>query len=310
MNTSTSIDSRLPTALRTATRAGRRLDSITIADGKSSNNSPDSAPRAHKPRTLTAPLFAAGRCFGLSPGTLRTPGANPPASPPRTLTHRALTLLAPLLLAGALLGVSSNAAAQLAVSLSADPTVAPGGRIIVTATVTGAVAPDGSLTTVWNHQDAGAYFTALGGPEVGRLGGVIGTTMGLTLNVPAPTAAVLAAATPPVTSVDVTIRLTVTDPMAAAGQGMVEDEVTITVMAAAAPTPPSSQTLTINPTAVTESATPTDITATVTLNGGTFAIARQFSLSSLSGGSTGTTATAGTDYTALGGVPPSPSPRI
>ena len=69
-------------------------------------------------------------------------------------------------------------------------------------------------------------------------------------------------------------------------------------------TPPTSQTLTINPTSVTESATPTDITATVTLNGGTFAIARQFSLSSLSGGATGTTATAGTDYTALGGVTP------
>ena len=136
MNTSTSIDSRLSTALRTATRialrtatrAGRRPDSITIADGKSSNNSPDSAPRAHKPRTLTAPLFAAGRCFGLSPGTLRTPGANPPASPPRTLTHRALTLLAPLFLAGALLGVSSNAAAQLAVDLGADQTVAPGAQ--------------------------------------------------------------------------------------------------------------------------------------------------------------------------------------
>ena len=206
--------------------------------------------------------------------------------------------------------MSSNAAAQLAVSLGADQTVAPGARIMVTATVTGAVAPDASLTTVWNQQDAGAYFNALGGAEVGRLGGVIGTTTGLTLNVPAPTAAVLAAATPPVTSVDVTIRLTVTDPMAAAGQGSVEDEVTITVMAAPAPTPPSSQTLTISPTSVTESATPTDITATVTLNGGTFAIARQFSLSSLSGGSTGTTATAGTDYTALGGVPPSPSPRI
>ena len=78
----------------------------------------------------------------------------------------------------------------------------------------------------------------------------------------------------------------------------------ITVEATGTPTTPSSQTLTINPTSVTESATPTDITATVTLNGGTFAIARQFSLSSLSGGATGTTATAGTDYTALGGVTP------
>ena len=58
-----------------------------------------------------------------------------------------------------------------------------------------------------------------------------------------------------------------------------------------ADTAPSSQTLTLNPTMVTESATPTDITATVTLNGGTYAVARSFSL----GSSTGT-ATATTDF--------------
>ena len=72
----------------------------------------------------------------------------------------------------------------------------------------------------------------------------------------------------------------------------------ITVVATGTPpTAPSSQTLTLDPTMVVESATPTDITATVTLNGGTFAIARLFSFSSLNG-----TATAGTDYTSLSSV--------
>ena len=60
---------------------------------------------------------------------------------------------------------------------------------------------------------------------------------------------------------------------------------------------PSSQTLTLNPTAVTESATATDITATVTLTGGTFTVERLFSISSLSG-----SAVEGTDYTALSNV--------
>ena len=70
----------------------------------------------------------------------------------------------------------------------------------------------------------------------------------------------------------------------------------ITVNAAAAATP-STQTLTLNPTAVTESATPTDITATITLNGGTYAVERLFSIGSSSG-----SATEGTDYTALSNV--------
>ena len=69
----------------------------------------------------------------------------------------------------------------------------------------------------------------------------------------------------------------------------------ITVVAAT--TPPSSQTLSLNPTAVTESATATDITATVTLTGGAYNVARSFSIGSLTG-----TATEGTDYTALSNV--------
>ena len=48
---------------------------------------------------------------------------------------------------------------------------------------------------------------------------------------------------------------------------------------------------------VTESATPTDITATVTLNGGTYAIARSFSF-----GSQGSTATATTDFALIQNV--------
>ena len=63
------------------------------------------------------------------------------------------------------------------------------------------------------------------------------------------------------------------------------------------PTAPSTQTLTLNPTMVTESATATDITATVTLNGGTYAIARSFSF-----GSQGGTATATTDFALLQNV--------
>ena len=148
----------------------------------------------------------------------------------------------------------NDPAVPLAVSLGADQTIAPGAQVTVTATVTGAVAPDASLTIAWSHQNQSAYFNALGSAEVSRVGGVISTNSGLTLTFPAPTAAVLAAATPPVTSADIVIRLTVTDPMAAAGQAAVMDDITITVMA---PTPPSSQTLALNPTAVTESATPT-----------------------------------------------------
>ena len=76
------------------------------------------------------------------------------------------------------------------------------------------------------------------------------------------------------------------------------DEVSLTFSVTVnAPPPPSSQTLTLDPTMVTESATPTDIMATVTLNGGRYAIARRFSF----GSSTGT-ATSGTDFTALQNV--------
>ena len=72
----------------------------------------------------------------------------------------------------------------------------------------------------------------------------------------------------------------------------------ITVEATGTPTtPPGSQTLTLNPTAVTESATATDITATVTLTGGAYNVARSFSI-----GSSSATATEGTDYTALSNV--------
>ena len=125
--------------------------------------------------------------------------------------------------------VTAAAGPPLAVSLGDDQTVAPGAQITVTGTVTGAVAPDASLTIAWSHQNQSAYFNALGSPEVSRVGGVISTNSGLTLTFPAPTAAVLAAADPPVTSVDIVIRLTVTDPMAAAGQAAVMDDITITV---------------------------------------------------------------------------------
>ena len=53
-------------------------------------------------------------------------------------------------------------------------------------------------------------------------------------------------------------------------------------------TAPTSQTVTINPTAVTESADPTDITATVTLNGGVFSVARAFRIEARGGTATAT----------------------
>ena len=57
----------------------------------------------------------------------------------------------------------------------------------------------------------------------------------------------------------------------------------------------TSQTLSINPAAVTESATATDITVTVTLVGGVFDVARVFRLQAQAGG----TATSGIDYTTV-----------
>ena len=51
-------------------------------------------------------------------------------------------------------------------------------------------------------------------------------------------------------------------------------------------TAPTSQTVTISPTAVTESADPTDIMATVTLNGGVFSVARAFRIEARGGTAT------------------------
>ena len=79
--------------------------------------------------------------------------------------------------------------------------------------------------------------------------------------------------------------------------GLTQDailEITVRDVDEAPGTGPTSQTLTINPTAVTESATPTDITVTVTLNGGTFSVARAFQITTQGG-----TATVGDDYTAV-----------
>ena len=73
--------------------------------------------------------------------------------------------------------------------------------------------------------------------------------------------------------------------------------ITVNPVPGTPPTPPTGQTLTLNPTEVTESATPTTIMATVTLIGGTYAIDRAFSFGSSSG-----TATERTDYTALENV--------
>ena len=63
-------------------------------------------------------------------------------------------------------------------------------------------------------------------------------------------------------------------------------------------TPPTTQTLTISPTMVTESATATDITATVTLTGGTYNVERLFNIRTTESGA----ATEATDYTAFANV--------
>ena len=144
--------------------------------------------------------------------------------------------------------ITVNAAAEsvdLAVSLGADQTVEPGAQITVTGTVAGANSPNSGLTIAWELLDAGPISTILGGVEVARLGGIIATNSGLTLTFPATTAAVLAAATPAQDSWVLGIRIRVTDPMAAAGQMPVTDDIAVTIMAAPAPTPPSSQTLTL-----------------------------------------------------------------
>ena len=72
----------------------------------------------------------------------------------------------------------------------------------------------------------------------------------------------------------------------------------ITVNAAPVSTPPTTQTLTISPTMVTESATATNITATVTLNGGTYNVERLFNIRTTQSGP----ATAVTDYTVFSNV--------
>ena len=72
----------------------------------------------------------------------------------------------------------------------------------------------------------------------------------------------------------------------------------ITVNAAPVSTPPTTQTLTISPTMVTESATATNITAMVTLTGGTYNVERLFNIRTTQSG----TATAATDYTVFSNV--------
>ena len=91
------------------------------------------------------------------------------------------------------------------------------------------------------------------------------------------------------------VTVTVTD-----GRGG-SDTATVAILVSPAPaagTPPTSQTLTISPTMVTESATATDITATVTLVGGTYNVERVFNIRTTQSG----TATAATDYTAFSNI--------
>ena len=56
--------------------------------------------------------------------------------------------------------VEPPVAEGLAVSLSGPSTVAPGASVTLTATVTGAIAPDASLTTAWVLQNFTDYFAA------------------------------------------------------------------------------------------------------------------------------------------------------
>ena len=76
------------------------------------------------------------------------------------------------------------------------------------------------------------------------------------------------------------------------------DEDTLIVRFAVIQAPPTSITLSVNPAAVTESSAATTITVTATLVDGSFADARTITFAS-----TGGTATAGTDYTAVSNTP-------
>ena len=82
------------------------------------------------------------------------------------------------------------------------------------------------------------------------------------------------------------------------GDTMSTDEDTLIVRFAVIQAPPTSITLSVNPAAVTESSAATTITVTATLVDGSFADARTITVAS-----TGGSATAGTDYTAVSNTP-------
>ena len=172
----------------------------------------------------------------------------------------------------------------------------------VTVSVTNANDPpevliaEGTPTTVTNpatfptiratvtDPDAGETFTyawtaaaSSGSGDVGTFTPQTSTTSADTVWTP-PT--VMGAAT------TIILTLTVTD-----NSGEIARDTHTVVVSEALPT---SQTLTLSPTTVAESGTPTQVTATVTLVGGTFPVARTFQVTTQGG-----TATAGTDYTAL-----------
>ena len=183
--------------------------------------------------------------------------------------------------------VEAGAVPPLSVNAGDDQTVTVGDTVTVTATVTGANTPDADLTARWgvvaSSQPAVAAATS------GAFIGTIGASTGLTLTFTAPTLTTTTPLTFPVI-------ITVTDPNGAEGMATVTDEVSITIMPAAAPEP-TGYTLAVSPTTVTESETATDLTATVTLVGGTFGVERVFQITTPGG-----TATSGTDYTAVSGV--------
>ena len=110
-------------------------------------------------------------------------------------------------------------AVPLAVNAGDDQTVTAGDTVTITATVAGSNSPDAGLTVVWSLPDATTLFTdaalvpATRQDEAIRLNGVVATSNTLTLTFTATAANLLRDA------LDVTYRITVTDPNAAARPG-------------------------------------------------------------------------------------------
>ena len=189
------------------------------------------------------------------------------------MTHHLRRLLAPLAVAAMLLGLAGNAAAQTD------------------------TAPDfGTATIVDQNYIVNRAITPLTLPTA--TGGEILVLYALTPALPAgltfePTGRVLSGTpTTIATAVEYTYEADDSDGNRADSD---KDTLTFTITVAAAP-PPTGLTLSVDPAAVPESSTATDISLTATFVGGTFAVERVIAFFTGTSG----TASAGADYMPVG----------